>query len=359
VAGAKRGPGERTGRGAPLRLAIAAVAAGALLPSCTYPGISPTSKLIPKLYFKISLLAGLVVALVVIWLALDLILFRARKGDDTEPPQREGRAPFVVGFFLIGLVIVSTLFPFGEQTLASVDKIHPAQLHLTMIGFQWEWTAEYQENGLVVSGTTATPTKPQKPLVFELPVDTPVQITLESNDVMHEFFVPQMLFMRNAVPGHPNTFTFTPTVIGSFHGQCAQFCGLWHSRMTFTMNVVSEVDFLAWVKSEQKTILEQHCPTKSSPISITAHNIQWNTKCLNITAGASNVLTMTNLDNGIDHNFAIYTSPARTHQLFQGPTFSGVKTESIKLPNLPPGTYYFQCNIHGPAMSGAFIVSKS
>jgi len=358
VASVKRRPGEPTGRGTPLRLAIAAIGAGLLLSGCTYPGISPTSKLIPGLYFKISLLAGLVVALVVVWLALDLILWRARKDDDSEPPQREGRTPFVIGFFVIGLVIVSTLFPFGEQTLASVDEIHPSTLHITMTGFQWEWTAEYKENGLVVSGVTATPTKPQKPLVFELPVDTPVQFTLESNDVMHEFFVPQMLFMRNAVPGHPNVFTFTPTVLGTFHGQCAQFCGLFHSRMTFTMKVVSEVDFLAWVKAEQESILKETCPTKSSPISITAHNIQWNTKCLAITAGASNVLDMTNLDSGIDHNFAIYTNATRSHQLFQGPTFSGVKSEQIKLPNLPPGTYYFQCNIHGPAMSGAFIVSK-
>ena len=352
----KRSPGEPTGRGTPLRLAIATTAAAALLSGCTYPGISPTSKLIPSLYFKISLLAGMVVALVLVWLALDLILFRRRKGDDSQPPQREGRAPFVVGFFLIGLVIVSTLFPFGEQTLASVDEIHPATLHINMIGFQWEWTAEYKENGLVVSGTTATPTKPQKPLVFEIPVDTPVQMTLESNDVMHEFFVPQMLFMRNAVPGHPNTFTFTPTVLGTFPGQCAQFCGLFHSKMTFTMKVVPEIDFLSWVKAEQATILKQSCPTKPSPLAITAHNIQWNTKCLAVTAGSTNSINITNLDQGIDHNLAIYTTPARTKQLFLSPTFSGVATKAVPLPDLPPGTYYFQCNIHGPAMSGAFIV---
>ena len=96
--------------------------------------------------------------------------------------------------------------------------------------------------------------------MFDVPVDTPIHVTLVSRDVMHEFFVPQLLFMRNAIPGHPNVFTFTPTKIGTYHGQCAQFCGLWHSRMTFTMKVVAPVDYAAWVKAEKEAILQLTLP---------------------------------------------------------------------------------------------------
>jgi plastocyanin len=194
--------------------------------------------------------------------------------------------------------------------------------------------------------------------VFELPVDEPVRIELVSRDVMHEFYVPDLLFMRNAVPGHPNVFTFTPTKLGTFPGQCAQFCGLWHSRMTFTMKVVAEADYVDWVKREKRAVLLLTCPVKTGSLSIVAHDISWNTNCLNIQAGGQVSITVANEDEGINHNFAIYDGVDRHTRFFQTGKFAGVSTQSFQLPTLPPGKYYFQCDVHGPAMSGVFIVTK-
>jgi cytochrome c oxidase subunit 2 len=120
------------------------------------------------------------------------------------------------------------LFPFGEQTLSLVqhrDK-NPGVV-INVDAFQWQWAAIYVNEGLVVSGKTLV-----KPAVIEVPVDQTIHIHLESRDVMHEFYVPALLFMRNAIPGHPNDFDFTPTQLGTYPGQCAEFCGLWHSKMT-------------------------------------------------------------------------------------------------------------------------------
>src|SRR5207247_2492398 len=88
------------------------------LTGCAYQGIAPTSRKVHELYTTIFVLAGCVFAVVVVWLLVSLVLFRRRKGDTGQPPQREGRALIVVGFFLIGAAIVSLLFPFGERTLA-------------------------------------------------------------------------------------------------------------------------------------------------------------------------------------------------------------------------------------------------
>ncbi len=323
------------------------------LSGCTYAGIAPTSRKVHDLYNTIFVLAAFVFGFVILWMLLALVLFRRRKGDTGQPPQTHGRALIVVGFFLFGTVIVSALFPFGERTLAAVDKIQKnTQVNLTLEGFQWEWTAYYKAEGLVISGKTLT-----KPLVFALPVDTPIHVTLVSRDVMHEFFVPQLLFMRNAIPGHPNVFTFTPDKIGTYRGQCAQFCGLWHSRMTFTMKVLAPVDYAAWVKAEKEAILKLSCPAKSGSVSITAHNIQWNTNCLAIVGGQTTTITVINDDPQIDHNFAIYDGPDRKQRLFVTGRFSGVSTRTDTLPSLPPGKYYFQCEVHGPSMSGVFIVN--
>jgi cytochrome c oxidase subunit II len=324
-----------------------------LLSSCAKQGITTKAQQVHDLYRLIFILA-LPVFLAVEGLLLWNVI-RYRRRDDSPAPQTVGRPATLVVFTLIGAVIIAILYPFGESTLAHVDSIQKnPSVDIKLEGFQWEWTAYYQNEGLVVSGKTL-----KQPLVWELPVDEPVRIELVSRDVMHEFFLPDMLFMRNAIPGHPNIFTFTPTKIGTFQGQCAQFCGLWHSRMTFVLKVVSSVDYEAWIKKERRAIFLLNCPTTTGNLTVTAKNISWNTNCIAVPGGSKIPLTVVNEDSGINHNFAVWDSPLQKTQYFQTGKFPGVATQSFSISALPPGKYYFQCDVHGPAMSGVYIVRKS
>ena len=90
-----------------------------------------------------------------------------------------------------------------------------------------------------------------------------------------------------------------------------------------------------------------------------AKNISWNTNCIAVPADQKVPLVVTNEDAGIDHNFAIYDGLDTKTNFFRSGRFSGVATRSGTLAPLPPGKYYFQCDVHGPAMSGVFIVRKS
>jgi cytochrome c oxidase subunit II len=339
----------RPGRRLPLAAAVVAV----LLSSCAKQGITYKAHQVHDLYRLIFMLALPVFVAVEGLLLWNVI--RYRKRDDSPVPQTVGRPITLVGFFLIGAVIIAILFPFGERTLARVDRIQRnPSVDLKLEGFQWEWTAYYQNEGLVVSGKTL-----KQPLTFELPVDEAVRIELVSRDVMHEFFLPDLLFMRNAIPGHPNVFTFTPTKLGTFNGQCAQFCGLWHSRMTFVLKVVSPADYVAWVKKEKRAIFLLNCPTTTGAVNVVAKNISWNTNCIAVPADQKVPLVVTNEDAGIDHNFAIYDGLDTKTNFFRSGKFAGVATRSGTLAPLSPGKYYFQCDVHGPAMSGVFIVRKS
>jgi cytochrome c oxidase subunit 2 len=324
-----------------------------LLSSCANQGITTKAQQVHDLYRLIFILA-LPVFLAVEGLLLWNVI-RYRKRDDTPAPQTVGRPATLVVFTLIGAVIIAILYPFGERTLARVDSIQKnTPVDIKLEAFQWQWTAYYQNEGLVVSGKTL-----KEPLTFELPVDEPVRIELVSRDVMHEFFLPDLLFMRNAIPGHPNVFTFTPTKLGTFHGQCAQFCGLWHSRMTFILKVVSPPDYLDWVKKEKRAIFLLNCPTTTGNLTVVAKNISWNTNCIAVTAGQNIPLTVTNDDSGINHNFAIYDGIDQKTRYFQTGKFAGVTTNNFSIGALAPGKYYFQCDVHGPAMSGVYIVRKS
>jgi len=333
------------------RIALAAAACLALTACAEQPATSQAQD-VHTLYYVILTLAAVVFLGVEGTLIWSIVRFRRRAGDDAEPPQREGSTRAIVTFFLIGAVIVAVLFPFGEITLARVQQNPTPIEEVDIQGSQWQWSAFYPNEGIVTAGKSFV-----RPLVIDLPVDEPALFKLVSTDVMHEFFVPQFFFMRNAFPGVKNHFTWTPTKIGTFKGQCAEFCGLGHAKMTLVVNVVSQDDFLFWVKQARRAILSINCPqAPGARLLLTAKNISWSTNCLHVPPGQTVSITVKNLDAGINHNFAIYNGVDQKHQFFETGKFAGVATRTDALPSLPPGRYYFQCNVHGPAMSGVFIV---
>lgn len=332
------------------------VAVLGLTSGCVKAGISPKAHETHDLFYIVLWLALPVFLFVEGMLVFCLIKYRKRPGDDTPPIQDYGRNKAWMAFFGGPLLIVVILLAFGDRTLSDVDHLaaHPDN-KITVTGFQWEWQASYPQ-GFQVTGKTL-----KSAMLMELPVNQTTQITLKSLDVIHEFYVPDLLFMKNAVPGHPNTFSIKPTQLGTFKGQCAQYCGLWHSQMRFTVKVVTPTAYKAWVKhnlAATSKAKSKTCASSGDDIKVTAHNIQWDTSCLTVEGGEQLHVTIDNLDGGVAHNFAVWQSSKLKHQFWVTPNVTGPATKTFTMPALKPGRYYFQCNIHGPAMSGTLIVTK-
>jgi cytochrome c oxidase subunit II len=335
----------------PHRAWFLAAIATLLLSSCAKEGISPQGQDVHRLYVTILIIAAPVflgVELIILW-----CVFRYRKRDDAPAPQTVGGVKSLAIFFAIPAVIVAILFPFGESTLMAIQRHEAPQVQIRVEGFQWEWTFLYLSEGIFVSGKTLV-----RPAVMVLPVDEPVTIQLTSRDVIHSFFVPDLLFKRDAIPGRTSSFSFTPTTLGTFHSQCAEFCGLWHSRMTFEVRVVTAVDYQAWIKEQRKAAASVTCKPQGSALSLVAHNISWNHFCLAVPGGAPFTIQVTNQDSGIQHNFSIYDSFFEKQNFFKSPKLTGPASSTFTVDPPPPGKYYFQCDVHGPAMSGAFVVTK-
>jgi cytochrome c oxidase subunit 2 len=320
-----------------------------LLTSCAKQGISPQGQDVHQLYVIILILAAPV--FIAVEAALIWCIVRYRKRSDEPAPQTVGGSRSLGVFFVIPAVIVAVLFPFGETTLLRIERTEPPQVQIRVEGFQWQWTFLYLQEGIFVSGKTLV-----RPAEMVVPVDEPVRITLTSRDVIHSFFVPDLLFKRDAIPGRTSTFEFTPTELGTFPAQCAEFCGLWHSKMTFDVKVVSSLDYQAWIKQQRKAAASITCKPNGTTLSLVAHNISWNQFCLAVPANTPFIVNINNQDAGIEHNFAIYDSFFQKKTYFTGPKVTGPATISLNPEPLPPGRYYFQCDVHGPAMSGAFVV---
>jgi cytochrome c oxidase subunit 2 len=322
-----------------------------LLTNCAKQGISPQGQDVHQLYVIILILAAPI--FIGVEAALIWCIVRYRKRSDDPAPQTVGGSRSLGVFFVIPAVIVALLFPLGETTLLRIGRTEPPQVQIRVEGFQWQWTFLYLQEGIFVSGKTLV-----RPAEMVVPVDEPVRITLTSRDVIHSFFVPDLLFKRDAIPGRTSTFEFTPTELGTYPAQCAEFCGLWHSKMTFDVKVVSSLDYQVWIKQQRKAAASITCKPNGTTLSLVAHNISWNQFCLAVPANTPFIVNINNQDAGIEHNFAIYDSFFQKTTYFTGPKVTGPATISLNPDPLPPGRYYFQCDVHGPAMSGAFVVVK-
>jgi cytochrome c oxidase subunit 2 len=84
-----------------------------------------------------------------------------------------------------------------------------------------------------------------------LPVNRQVNLTLRAVDVIHSFFVPQMRFKQDAVPGLAIHMHFTPTEVGDYEIACAELCGLGHYKMHGMLKVVSQEDFDKWLVTKE------------------------------------------------------------------------------------------------------------
>ena len=163
----------------------------------------------------------------------------------TDTPSQENK--IVAGSLrLRGLVVVAIVIPTIQGVFRAQRPPEGEALVVEVTGKRYWWSFHYPELGV----TTANE--------LHLPVGRPISLRLESGDVIHSFWVPQLGGKRDVNPvvavaggGEPdrNWMHFTIREEGVFWGQCAEFCGEAHSLMGIRVVAESESDFQAWVES--------------------------------------------------------------------------------------------------------------
>lgn len=246
------------------------------------------------------------------------------------------------------------------QTIGKVDaKASNPRVRIVVQAFQWSWNFTYAgvrvptgagepPQDLTVKGSIA------KPPELVLPVGEPIRVVEQSKDVIHSFYVPAFNFKRDAIPGRTNAFDITIDRPGSYHGQCAQFCGLYHSKMLFRIRAVPPADYQAWLRQAVKQAASG-CPGDTTPGQITAKNIQFDKNCLSAKANTPFTLTFVNQDP-VPHNVAVFQGgDASGPNVFRGEIFTGGQ-RTYRIPALRPGRYFYHCDVHPAAMTGTLVV---
>jgi cytochrome c oxidase subunit 2 len=215
-----------------------AIAVAGCLPSPA----TDRAKGIDALYAGFVIAAALVALSVVVPVTIAIVRFRRRPGDGL-PAQTHGSEALEIGWTVAAGLVVLALFVGTAVVQGQVEAVghdDPAAVEIDVTAFRWGWRFTYPANGVTVSGSGVP--GPQVPV----PIGTPLTIRLDAVDVIHSFYVPLFLFKRDAIPGRTNVFQFTVDDVGSYRGQCAEFCGIGHSRMMFTIEAMSRADFDAW-----------------------------------------------------------------------------------------------------------------
>lgn len=231
-----------------IRFAFTCIVAASLA-SCAYlPDGSTTQSERLHEDWAIFFFAGLIVAAIVVTLiVLPLILWHRRAGDADRPPQFAQNIPLEIACTVVPLAVVAFLFyaSFTDENAVEALDARPA-VTIEVSGFDWSWRFQYQGSPVEIVGT------PEHPPELVLPVGETAQIDLTSADVNHAFWVPSFLFKRDAIPGMVNRFDLRPDKIGVYRGECAEYCGIGHTTMDFTVRVVDDPAFDRWMRAKSR-----------------------------------------------------------------------------------------------------------
>lgn len=212
-----------------------------------WPALSSAQSSLLSRDWYIFTYAGLAVALFVWALIIyPLIRFRRRPGNEQPRSQKANNLPLEIVWTVVPLAIAIGLFGFTQYIETDVERLAPdPAVRVAVNAFRWGWTFSYA-GGPTINGTS------RNPPLMELPLGKTVALTVTSSDVDHSFWIPDMLFKRDAIPGSASTFDLMPTKLGTFEGRCAEFCGLDHALMSFRVRVVSPGDFARWLQENQQ-----------------------------------------------------------------------------------------------------------
>jgi cytochrome c oxidase subunit 2 len=161
-------------------------------------------------------------------------------GSDRSLLQSVGIATAATIVILFGLLIASVVT--GRAMSAQRDE---TALLIRVTGYQWWWDVEYQHPDPSQRVRTANE--------LHIPAGRTVAIKLLGADVIHSFWVPTLHGKMDAIPGHESYLWIRSDKPGIYRGQCAEFCGVQHAHMAFTVQVEPSDDFERWIQLQRVT----------------------------------------------------------------------------------------------------------
>lgn len=193
-------------------------------------------------------IAALITGVVTWALIIGVPIWFRRRSDDEVPVQTRYNLPIEIFYTIFPVIMVIAFFSHTVRVQnIALEHVEDPDVTVLVVGQKWQWTFNYPDTeaadgkNVFVSGTGDD--IPQ----LVIPVDQTIEFDLYSPDVIHNFGIPAFAMRMDVVPGNDNSYQVTPTETGTFDGKCYELCGAYHSRMLFTVKVVTEAEYEAYL----------------------------------------------------------------------------------------------------------------
>ena len=205
-------------------------------PQSTFDAQGPVSEIQKNLFLFTFWIA--VIVFIVVEGAILFVTFRYRRKNDELPVQTHGNLKLEITWTIIPAIIIVII---AIPTVIGIwqTQVMPDEedsLEINAVGHQWWFEFNYPSEEVVTANE------------LHLPEDTNVIVNIESQDVLHSFWIPKIAGKVDMVPNHENQLWIKADNPGLYYGQCAEFCGVAHAMMRFRVIVHTNEDYQNWLE---------------------------------------------------------------------------------------------------------------
>ena len=213
--------------------------AGAVLTACSNKGspsmLDPKGPEAHRIAGVWWLMFGLATAVYVIVAGFIIVAMLRGRRTASGKGSRISDGHFIwIGGIIVPAVILLVL---AVATVDSSNHLRAAErdpLRIEVVGKRWWWAVDYLDQHF----TTANE--------VHVPVGRPIELGLDSDNVVHSFWVPQLGGKVDLIPGQHNVWRFKADRVGTYRGTCAEYCGIQHAKMSFLVVAQTPASFDTW-----------------------------------------------------------------------------------------------------------------
>jgi len=195
---------------------------------------------VDHLYFALTAITLFFTILIFSTIFFFMVKYR-RRSPNERPAEIETFMPLEIAWTLIPTLICVGLFVWASSLYFENSRPPAASSEIFVVGKQWMWHIEHPEGVREINE-------------LHVPLNVPVKLTMTSEDVIHDFYIPAFRVKKDVIPGRYSSLWFQATKTGTFHFFCAQYCGADHAEMLGWVYVMTPSDYEAWLAGGARTV---------------------------------------------------------------------------------------------------------
>jgi cytochrome c oxidase subunit 2 len=194
---------------------------------------SSIAKSVDQLYLFLTMVTLFFTVLIFSVIFYFMIKYR-RRSPDERPKAIDGSLPLEILWTVVPTLVVAVIFLWGSVLYFQNAEPPKGAMEIFVTGKQWMWKVEHPEGQREINE-------------LHVPLGRAVKLTMTSEDVIHDFFVPAFRVKKDVLPGRYTSLWFEATKVGTFHIFCAQYCGAFHAGMIGSIIVQEPDEYERWL----------------------------------------------------------------------------------------------------------------